>query len=283
MFSLLLLASSLVFTPEQATNAYKTAEAFVNECTPRDAGTIRGRVAANWILDRTSARGVNIRQAAFRADTPEGEKRFTNLYAEFCSDPTSRWVVVVSHFDTKAGSGSPGANDGASTTALLMALSEAVDEWRERHGNLMLVWTDSEECIRGNYSEGDGLQGARQAVEYLRQKERVIQAVIVVDMLGDADLHITIPSNSNPVLAKITKIAAKRIGEEGLVSLGSESVKDDHVPFIEGGYKAVDLIDFNYGPGNRYWHTAEDTMDKLSVESFYRSGRLIAEMINILL
>jgi len=65
--------------------------------------------------------------------------------------------------------------------------------------------------------------------------------------------------------------------------MSSESVKDDHVAFLEKGYKAIDLIDFSYGPGNSYWHTPQDTMSNVSQESLLKSGRIVAEMLNILL
>ena len=102
-------------------------------------------------------------------------------------------------------------------------------------------------------------------------------------MLGDKDLEISIPANGSPTLAKIAAHAAKRAGYPGLVKPIDELVTDDHVPFLEKGYKAIDLIDFSYGPNNSYWHTPQDTMDKISEESLLKSGRLVAEMLNILL
>lgn len=278
-----LLAAALAFTPEDAAFAHKTAAAFVSECTPRDAGTIRGGIAANWLLDRASMTGANVRRDIFMAPTPSGERRFVNLYAEYASNPSSRWVVVVSHYDTKPGTKCPGANDGASTSALLISLANALGEWRTPKGNVMLVWTDGEECQGEHYSEGDGLQGSRRAVEYLREKERQVQAVICIDMLGDKDLHISIPENGTQSLAKIARHAARRIGYPDLVTLSTDRVKDDHVAFLAAGYHAIDLIDFEFGPGNAWWHTPEDTMDKVSEASLLKSGRLICEMLNILL
>ena len=83
--------------------------------------------------------------------------------------------------------------------------------------------------------------------------------------------------------AKITVVASGRAGFPGLVRRPSDSVKDDHVPFLKKGYKAIDLIDFSYGPDNSYWHTPNDTIDKVSVESLFKSGRVVVEMLNILL
>jgi len=278
-----LLATALAFTVQDADLSLETARKLVDGCTPRDAGTIRGRVAANCLLDAASAAGADVRRDVFRARTPKGEKEFTNLYAEFESGSAdSRWVIVLSHYDTKPGTGCPGANDGASTSGLLVGLANAVADWREPKGNLLLVWTDGEECME-NYGPEDGFWGSRRAVEYVESKARKVQAVICLDMIGDKDLAITIPSNGSPALTKIALHAARRAGYPDLVTLTPEAVKDDHVPFLEKGYKAIDLIDFSYGPGNAYWHTPQDTMDKVSRDSLLKSGRIVAEMLNILL
>ena len=279
----LVLAAALEFTAQDAQLAYEKARELVEDCTPRDAGTIRGRIASNRILDAASAAGADVRRDVFRAPTPLGEREFTNLYAEFkAADTNVRWVVVVSHFDTKSGSGCPGANDGASTSGLLIGLANAHSNWQTPKGNLMLVWTDGEECM-SSYGPNDGLWGSKRAAEYLVAKNRQVQAVICVDMLGDKDLGISIPANGSPALANIAIHAAKKAGYPGLVKLIGERVKDDHVPFMDKGFKAIDLIDFSYGPDNSYWHTPQDTVDKISEESLLKGGRIVAEMLNILL
>ena len=100
----LLLSAALAFSPADAQIAFETARDLVADCTPRDAGTIRGRIAANRLLDAASASGADVRRDVFRAKTPKGEREFTNLYARFASDDASaRWVVLVSHYDTKPG------------------------------------------------------------------------------------------------------------------------------------------------------------------------------------
>jgi Zn-dependent M28 family amino/carboxypeptidase len=279
------LAASLMFSNADAQLAYNTVKELVEECTPRDAGTIRGRIAANKILDCASSVGIDVRRDFFTAKTPNGERQFVNLYGEFKSDDTNRWVVLISHYDTKPGIKCPGANDGASTTGLLVGLAQALVDWETPRGNVLFVWTDGEECCR-QYSANDGLQGSRRAVEWIKERNIPVQAVICLDMLGDRNLNIKLPQNGNATLAKIAMHAARRQGLKGLISQADEIVTDDHVPFLENGYKAIDLIDFEYGskPGlNDYWHTDKDTMDKISVESLEKSGRLVAEMLNILL
>ena len=279
----LVLAAALEFTAQDAKFAYDKARELVEECSPRDAGTIRGRIAANRILDAASAAGADVRRDTFRAKSPQGPREFTNLYAEFRTDSADApWVVLISHFDTKFGTNCPGANDGASTTGLLIAFAEVLSNWKDPKGNVMIIWTDGEECM-SSYGPDDGFWGSKRAAEYLASKGREVKAVICLDMLGDRDLSISIPANGSPALAKIAQLAAKNAGTPDLVKAHPEHVKDDHVAFLEKGFKAIDLIDFNYGPNNSYWHTSEDTIDKISEKSLLKSGRIVAEMLNILL
>lgn len=280
-----ILAAALAFTPADAKLADRTAREFVSKCTPRDAGTIRGRMAANFILDAASAVGCDVYLDRFTAKTPMGERTFTNLKTEFCSNPAGEWVVLLSHYDTKPGVKCPGANDGASTTGLLVALANALADWRTPRGNVMLLWTDGEECMQ-SYGADDGFWGARHAAAELKASGRKVKAVICLDMLGDRDLTVTLPRNSSPALRKIALYAAKKAGIADKVAETEDLVKDDHVPFMEQGFKAIDLIDFDYGsaPGlNDYWHTAEDTVDKISEASLLKSGKLVCEMLNVLL
>ena len=278
-----LLAAALAFSPEDARLAFETARGLVEQCTPRDAGTIRGWIAANYILDAASAAGADVRRDVFTAMTPTGERKFVNLSAEFKSaGESNKWVIVVSHYDTKPGVVCPGANDGASTSGILVGLANAVMSWADRHGNLMLIWTDGEECQQA-YSPNDGFWGSKRAVQQIAARKLPVQAVICIDMLGDRDLSISVPANGTPALARIALHAARRIGSPGLVKTMDELVKDDHVAFLDAGYKAIDLIDFSYGPNNGFWHTEKDTMENVSEASIRRSGELVVEMLNILL
>ena len=277
-----LLAVSLSFTSADADFAHSVAGELVERHTPRDAGTPGARGAAYCILDRASAAGADVRMDRFTATTPKGERSFMNLVSEFGGNPTNGWVVLVSHYDTKPGSGCPGANDGASTSGLLAAFAAKLADLRPFDGNVMLVWVDGEECMR-DYAENDGFWGSRRMAEELKRSGRKVQAVVCLDMLGDADLQVMVPQNVDAALAKIAVHAARKAGMDGIVSPSDYLVKDDHVPFMEAGFRSVDLIDFDYGPGNSYWHTAEDTMERISRESLLKSGKLVAALLNILL
>lgn len=286
MFSALLLAASLAFTESDAAFALECASNLVERFTPRDAGTVRGRLASNWLLDTVSAQGADVRRDRFAVDTPFGRREMVNLYCAFETNPSDEWIVLISHYDTKPGIACPGANDGASTTGLLIALARAVVERGLPRGNLMLVWTDGEECMK-SYSANDGFWGSKRAAAEMKRRGFKVRSAVCLDMLGDKDLKIMVPGNADKSLSKIVCHAARKaqLGDcfAGIVR---EEVKDDHVAFAAAGWRAVDLIDFEYGsaPGlNDYWHTSADTVDKLSVDSLHKSGRLVAELLDIIL
>ena len=279
--------NAIRFTPSDARAAFSVAADLVKNCTPRNAGTIRGRLAANWIMDRVSRAGVDAAVDSFRADTPKGMRSFGNVVVELPgTKENAPWVVLISHFDTapNIANGFEGANDGASTSGLLVALAGAIRRAGPQADNIMLLWTDAEECMI-SYADNDGFQGAKHAVKMFKAQRRAVKAAIGLDMLGDRDLHIEIPANGTVPLQNAVFEAARRAGLDGLVSLGREYVKDDFAVFLDAGCPAVNLIDFRYGsaPGkNDYWHTADDTMDKISEESLLKSGMLVAELLNML-
>ena len=287
-FTLHLSAAPIEFTEADAHVAFTAASNLVERCTPRDAGTMRGRLAANWILDRVSRTGVDASLDKFRAPTPDGERPFANVIVEFPGTKTNAtWIVVMSHFDTmpNIGDGFQGANDGASTSGLLIALANAIRRAGRPAENIALVWTDGEECRR-SYGPNDGFQGSRRLADAYRARNRAVKAAICLDMLGDKNLNITIPANTTPFLKDITLAAAKRIGAADKIKVKDDIVvKDDHSAFLELGYPSIDLIDFDFGsaPGlNDWWHTPNDTLDKISAASLLVSGRLTAEILNAL-
>ena len=279
-----LCAAALVFSPENAKSALDRTGEFVKANPRRDAGTYGGKAAARWLLAKASIVGGNVYQDVFSAETPIGKKSFTNLYCPFQRNPDAPWTVIVSHYDTKPGIDCPGANDGGATSCLMVELVQILFDNRDYDRNVLFVWTDGEECAGARYSDNDGFQGSKRAAAMLKEKKYRVDGVYVLDMLGDKNLKFSLPTNISMDLARRTIAAAKKIGlrRDSFVKLGS-TVLDDHVAFLDAGFPAMDLIDFEYGssPGlNDYWHTSEDTADKLSEESLLTVGKLVCEILS---
>ena len=184
------------------------------------------------------------------------------------------FVVIGAHHDTKRLFSVPdfaGANDGASGVGALLAIADALTKHAQKEPlpcTVRLVFFDGEEALY-QYTETDGLVGSRAYVDMLKQDDsaRLCRAMILLDMIGDKDLHIDLAGNSTPALADVVMSEAAAAGYADKFSRGTTAILDDHYPFLQANLNAVDLIDFDYGPENRYWHTGADTMDKISAES----------------
>lgn len=245
---------------------------------PRPAGSAGAEKAANHIGDRLSLLGLIPSVDVFSEMTPSGMLVFRNVMAEIPGNG-DRITVLVSHYDTKAGLGDRfvGANDSGSSSGVLLEAARVLAAASSLPSAFILAFVDGEECQR-SYGPGDGLHGSRRLAQRLTRDGRAakVQAVYVIDMAGDRDLTVTLPRNSTPKLINRIFTAAHELGVRDRFGLHTSSIVDDHVPFLDGGMPAVDVIDFAYGPpAATYWHTIDDTLDKLSAQSLETVGRVV--------
>ena len=254
---------------------------------PRDSGTEGARKAAEYLAMRLESLDIEPVIDAFTDKTPKGDVEFRNVWGVI-PGKSDELVILASHYDTKAGIAEDfvGANDSGSSTGLLLELARILRESSRPGPEIVIVFFDGEECMQ-EYDEDDGLHGSRYLAKSLIENLRFsrVRAMILLDMIGDKDLNVTIPRNSTPKLVSMAFAAAKAEGARRKFGLYDSKwgILDDHVPFLRGGMPAIDLIDFEFGskPGaNDYWHTSEDTLDKLSAESLELVGRVIVRMLN---
>lgn len=277
--SVYLLATTLLFSPAEAKLAYDVAADLVENCTPRDAGSLAANRAAYRLLDAISSTGADATLDRFKVSTPRGEKLLTNIEASFVAAEDAEWIVLVSHYDTKADSECPGANDGASTSGLLVALSEILYANKPADCNILLAWLDGEESMVA-YGPDDGLWGSRHLAKKMKERGMKVRAVFCLDMLGGDDLIIFVPKNGHTGLRRVVAKVAKHMGKDDRVKLVSDNVTDDHVPFLEAGYRAVDLIGMSVARPYPHWHTPQDTLDKLSEKSLLFAGEFTVALLN---
>jgi Zn-dependent M28 family amino/carboxypeptidase len=203
-----------------------------------------------------------------------------NIIAKF-PGTSGRAIVITGHFDTKpiVGGVFLGANDGGASAGFLLELAQVVSSMRVAD-DVYLVWLDGEEAF-GEWSATNGTYGSRHLAERWAREGFLtrIKALINVDMIGDKDLGIVQESYSSPSLRSLVWRTAADLGY-GKYFLNSElAVEDDHLPFLKRGVNALDLIDFDYGQDNAYWHTEKDTMDKLSAHSLEVVGNVLVAVI----
>jgi len=247
---------------------------------PRPSGSDAHRKMQAYIIEELSQAGLALEQDSFVAQTPIGAVPMSNIIgrlAEPGGNAGGRIFVLASHYETKLERNFRfvGANDGGSSTGLLLALAPLLAKQGLSH-EVWLVFFDGEEAFE-QWSESDSLYGSR----HLAAKWKVggvlprIGAFLLVDMIGDADLDFIRDENSTPWLRDQVWRTAQRLGYSRNFVSQQLAIEDDHIPFLRAGVPALDLIDYNYGPGNRYWHTAEDTVDKLSA----RSLQIVADVL----
>lgn len=251
---------------------------------PRVSGTPGASKAAKHIEQRLREIGLSPAIDTFTEDTPHARTTFQNITASI-KGTGSKLIVLLSHYDTKSGMTDDfiGANDSGSSTGLLIEFARLLHASPPCPVTFLIAFVDGEECIR-RYSGNDGLHGSKRLSSVLVKDGMAdaVLAVIVVDMIGDKDLSVTIPRNGTPSLISAVLNAAHHESVRDKFSL-TGIIIDDHVPFLKAGMPAVNLIDFKFGskPGkNDYWHTSQDTMDKLSAESLTTVGRVVVRTIN---
>jgi glutaminyl-peptide cyclotransferase len=243
---------------------------------PRPSGSKALGGARQEILHQLRQAGVAAEEDRFAATTPAGSVPMVNILAKI---PGARRqvVIIAGHYETKRFSefSFVGANDGGSSAALLLEMARVL-AGRQNVFTYWLVFFDGEEAFE-EFSETDGLYGSRHLVQKLTADGELsrIEALILVDMIGDAHLNIHREYNSTAWLTKMVFQTARRLGYGKYFQEEPRAYVDDHIPFVNAGVAATDLLDFDYGPNNRYWHTAPDTLDKCSPTSLTIVGRVV--------
>ena len=254
------------------------------EIVPRYSGSPGAEKTAALIAAAAkSLPGFRVFVDEFRDMTPEGEKVFRNVIAEL-PGKSEDFLVIGAHYDTKKLTSVPrfaGANDSGSGVGALLAMMKAASETKRLLPlTLKFVFFDGEEALI-DYSENDGFHGSRRYVTELKRNKllRKCRAMILLDMVGDRDLCLKLPADTDLALQDMVLRSARELGFSDYVGSDGPVMLDDHTAFVKAGIPAVDLIDFQYGPDNLYWHTEADTLDKISAESLGISAAIALKTI----
>jgi Zn-dependent M28 family amino/carboxypeptidase len=245
---------------------------------PRPAGSAALDATRRYITEQLAAVGVKAAEQAFTAETPLGMIRMANVIATIPGARPDR-IVFGGHVDTKLYREFRfvGANDGGSSAAFLIELARVLKA-RANPFTVEIVFFDGEESMLPNWGPGDNTYGSRHYVDAAKKAGKVseIRAFLLVDMIGDRDLDIAREGESTTWLTDLIWVSARRLGYEKHFLNDVEPIGgDDHFPFLEAGIPAVDIIDFHYPP----WHTAADTLDKVSARSLQIVGDVVLDAL----
>ena len=275
--------ADIAHRPSELWNEVSGAKAFEHvrrlvDFGPHPAGSEAIERAREYITRQLQDLGWTVKRQEFTDETPRGKIIFANLIARFGDKPPQpeRMFLLCSHFDTKYYETIKflGANDGGSSTGLLLELARVFSKDPTLAAQLELVFFDGEEAIE-NFTDKDGLYGSRFYAKQLGARAKQFRGGILFDMIGDKSLTVTLPPDSPPALAREIFASADALHHRNNFSYFHGDVLDDHVPVNAAGVPVIDLIDFDYPP----WHTAGDTLEQLSAESLQIVGEVAVHAI----
>ena len=217
--------------------------------------------------------------AILKASVPRGRYQrvpdgLRNVVATVPGRDPSRFVVVGAHYDTYDLPGFVGANDSASGTAVVRQLARTIKP-RTVRPTLVFVFFDGEEAPPNTDFDREGLRGSTVAARVFKRAE----SMILLDFVGDRNLSLPRESNSNRRLWRRLRAAADRVGAGRVFPRGTgPTVTDDHIPFLQAGVPAIDLIDFDFP----CWHRRCDDLSVVSARSLDAVGETMIEFLRSL-
>ncbi len=248
---------------------------------PRVPGSDAHRKAGEWIVAQMKQRGATVVEQTWTHTTRNGRKLpLRNVLARFNPQATQR-VLYLTHWDTRPVADSDqdpanqltpidGANDAASGVGLFVALADALQKKPSALG-VDLLFVDGEDYGDFGPPEVDVLLGSKYFAAHLPEPGYKPLFGVLFDMIGDADLRIPQEVNSAQQQPDVVQRVWGKAAEMGYASTfvprAEQAITDDHIPLLKAGLKVIDVIDLDYGPGNSYHHTLQDTMDKISAKS----------------
>jgi Zn-dependent M28 family amino/carboxypeptidase len=240
---------------------------------PRPSGSPGSARTRQYVTEQLKLLGIPVTQQAFVAKTPIGQIPMVNLIATIPGARKER-IAIAGHYDTKLFREFRfvGANDGGSSTAFLIELARVLKA-RTNAFTIELIFFDGEEATLRDWGATDHTYGSQHYVDAARTNGTLstLKALVLVDMIADRSPRFMRESTSTPWLTDIIWSTARKLGHGAIFSSDSTPIEDDHVPFLNAGVPATDIIDLDYAP----WHTAADTLDHTSARTMQVVGDVV--------
>jgi len=237
----------------------------------------------DYIIGELKSFGCTVDTDDFNAETPIGTLAMKNIVAKIPGE-SQGIILLLTHYDTLRLENFVGAEDAGSSTGLMLEMARLLCGGPKRKNAVWIAFLDGEEAqqvVNGvaQWTNEDSVYGSREmAARFAISGDlKRIHAVILADMVGQKGLAIARDENSTRWLTDLVWSTAKRLGYGDIFVSESSNVQDDHESFTRRGVPAVDIIDLN---GYSYWHTAQDTLDKISAHSLAIVGHVILESVN---
>lgn len=248
---------------------------------PRPSGSAALSRTQDYIKTQLAAFGCPVAEDNFSAQTPVGPIQMKNILVKIPGQGREI-VLLLTHYDTKRLENFVGANDSGSSTGVMLEMARlycgARPEKKLAAANLWIAFLDGEEAVK-QWTEADSVYGSRELAARLSLAGELprVKAAVLADMIGDHHLFLKRDSNSTAWLVELIWATAKRLGYGRNFSDETTAMEDDHLPFIRRHVPAVDLIDFE--SQSTFWHTPQDTLDKVSPRSLAIIGHVLVESL----
>jgi hypothetical protein len=216
----------------------------------------------------------------FHASTPIGSLAMKNIVAKVQGEGKGI-ILLLTHYDTLRMDHFVGAVDGGSSTGLMLEMARLLcgSSAKRQPDSVWIGFLDGEEALVNWHKDNDNTYGSRQLAARLATSGELkrIHAVILADLIGSKNPKFRRDSNSTRWLTDLVWKTAARLGYRDIFVSDEQAVDDDHLAFLNRGVPAVDIIDLNDFP---YWHTLEDTLDKVSPRTLGIAGHVILESVS---
>ncbi len=242
---------------------------------PRPSGSQAIAQVQDYILAELSSAGCTADFDAFNEQTPAGEIAMKNILVKIPGERPGI-ILLATHYDTKRLDNFVGADDAGSSTAVMLELARSLCAQHGRY-QVWIAFFDGEEAVNREWKDPDNRYGSRQMAAKLAMSGDLpkIRAFLLADIVGSRELRIKRDANSDKALTDLVWTTAKNLGYSGVFVNDPTSIEDDHQSFSARGVRTVDVIDLEIP----YWHTAQDTLDKISSKSLAIVGHVFVESV----
>lgn len=241
----------------------------------RTAGTDGNHRSQDYLINQLKGMGCPVDPEAFHTPTPVGEMEMRNIVVKI-PGASPDILLFLTHYDTKRLPNFVGADDGGSSTGLMLEFARLLCP-RKNALTTWIAFLDGEEAFNVQWRDPDNTYGSRELAARMALSGDLARtkAVLLADMIGSKDLRIKRDTSSTSWLTDLVWSTASRLGYSDIFVSSQTSVEDDHVPFLSRKVSAVDIIDLEIP----YWHTPEDTLDKVSARSLAAVGHVLIAVL----
>jgi glutaminyl-peptide cyclotransferase len=250
---------------------------------PHPSGSDAIKQVQNYIYSELHDDGCKIEEDDFHAQTPIGTIPMKNIIAKVPG--TGKGIILLmTHYDTvRTVPDFVGAEDGGSSTGLMLEMARHLCGQKPRLA-IWMAFLDGEEATVDWNTNDDHTYGSRELAAKMELDGNLkdVKAVILADMIGQKGLTMKRESSSTPWLVDLIWSTAAKLGYGNIFVSQSTGASDDHDPFLAKKVPAVDLIDLDDYIAEGYWHTPQDTMDKISAKNLAIVGHVMLASVDVL-